>query len=76
MASLLAGRTTFIIAHRLSTIRRADMILLMADGRIVERGTHEQLMAAGGEYAAMVVRQMQQQQQDEAEARADTAPVI
>jgi ABC-type bacteriocin/lantibiotic exporter with double-glycine peptidase domain len=52
------------------------MILLMADGRIIERGTHEQLMAAGAEYAAMVVRQMQQQQQDEAEARADTAPVI
>jgi len=76
MASLLAGKTTFIIAHRLSTIRRADMILLMADGRIIERGTHEQLMADGGEYAAMVLRQMQQQQQDEAEARADGSPVI
>jgi ATP-binding cassette subfamily B protein len=76
MASLLAGKTTFMIAHRLSTIRRADMILLMADGRIVERGTHEQLMAAGGEYAAMVVRQMQQQQQEEADARADRSPVI
>jgi ATP-binding cassette subfamily B protein len=59
MASLLAGRTTFVIAHRLSTIRRADMILLMDDGRIIERGTHEELMAAGGAYHAMVLRQME-----------------
>src|SRR5439155_1383802 len=42
MATLLAGRTTFVIAHRLSTIRRADMILLMDDGRVTERGTHEE----------------------------------
>ena len=75
MATLLAGRTTFIIAHRLSTIRRADLILLMEDGRIVERGTHESLMAAGKEYAAMVERQMQQQR-DEAGARADASVVI
>ena len=46
MATLLAGRTTFVIAHRLSTVRRADLILLMDDGRVIERGTHEQLMAA------------------------------
>jgi ATP-binding cassette subfamily B protein/subfamily B ATP-binding cassette protein MsbA len=65
MATLLAGRTTFIIAHRLSTIRRADLILLMEDGRIIERGTHEALMAAGKQYAAMVERQMQQQEEEE-----------
>jgi ATP-binding cassette subfamily B protein/subfamily B ATP-binding cassette protein MsbA len=59
MAALLAGRTTFVIAHRLSTIRRADLILLMEDGRIVERGTHEELMAARGGYYAMVLRQME-----------------
>ncbi|HET9373291.1 MAG TPA: ABC transporter ATP-binding protein [Vicinamibacterales bacterium] len=59
MAALLVGRTTFVIAHRLSTIRRADLILLMEDGRIVERGSHVELMAAGGEYAAMVRRQME-----------------
>jgi len=58
MSALLAGRTTFMIAHRLSTIRRADMILLMEDGRIIERGTHEELMQARGSYHAMVVRQM------------------
>ena len=64
MSTLLAGRTTFIIAHRLSTIRRADLILLMEDGRIIERGTHEALMAAGKQYAEMVERQMQQQQEE------------
>ena len=58
MAELLAGRTTFVIAHRLSTIRRANLILLMEDGRIVERGTHEELMARRGTYHGMVVRQM------------------
>ena len=59
MAGLLAGRTTFVIAHRLSTIRRADLILLMEDGRIVERGTHDQLMRARGGYYDMVIRQME-----------------
>jgi ATP-binding cassette subfamily B protein len=64
MATLLAGRTTFVIAHRLSTIRRADLILLMEDGRIVERGTHEQLMIAGGRYHDMVRRQMESQSEN------------
>ncbi len=59
MAGLLAGRTTFVIAHRLSTVHRADLILLMADGVIVERGTHEELMAARGVYHEMVQRQME-----------------
>ena len=59
MATLLAGRTTFVIAHRLSTIRRADVILLMEDGRVVERGTHDELMNARGMYYDMVLRQMQ-----------------
>jgi ATP-binding cassette subfamily B protein/subfamily B ATP-binding cassette protein MsbA len=59
MASLLAGRTTFVIAHRLSTIRRADLILLMEDGRIIERGTHTALMEARGLYYEMVLRQME-----------------
>ena len=59
MATLLAGRTTFVIAHRLSTIRRADLILLMENGRAIERGTHEELMNAGGVYHSMVLRQME-----------------
>ena len=48
---LMAGRTTFIIAHRLSTVRRADCILVLKDGRIVESGNHQQLLVRGGVYA-------------------------
>jgi ATP-binding cassette, subfamily B, bacterial len=59
MATLLADRTTFVIAHRLSTIRRASLILLMEDGRVTERGTHEELMNARGVYYSMVLRQME-----------------
>jgi ATP-binding cassette subfamily B protein/subfamily B ATP-binding cassette protein MsbA len=58
LATLLFGRTTFVIAHRLSTVRRADLILLMEEGRIIERGTHGELMEARGVYHDMVVRQM------------------
>lgn len=53
LAALSAGRTTIVVAHRLSTIRRADEILLIDEGGIAERGTHEQLMALGGRYAAL-----------------------
>ncbi len=53
MGSLRTDRTSFVIAHRLSTIRDADLILMMEDGRIVEQGTHDSLLAAGGPYAAL-----------------------
>jgi subfamily B ATP-binding cassette protein MsbA len=49
--TLLAGRTSITIAHRLATVRNADRIFVLDDGRIVEEGTHQQLLAAGGEYA-------------------------
>jgi len=64
LAHYMVGRHTVLrkelfAQHRLSTIRRAHVILLMEDGRVIERGTHESLMAAGGAYYDMVVRQME-----------------
>lgn len=58
MLTLLRGRTAFVIAHRLSTIREADCILVMRAGRIVQRGSHEQLMRQGGEYAQLYRTQL------------------
>jgi len=57
LSYLMQGRTTFVIAHRLSTIRRSDQILVMEQGKIVERGTHQQLYAAQGRYYDLYTRQ-------------------
>jgi ABC-type multidrug transport system fused ATPase/permease subunit len=57
LSYLMQGRTTFVIAHRLSTIRRADQILVVEGGKIIERGTHESLYAAGGRYFDLYTKQ-------------------
>src|SRR5581483_2126961 len=57
LSEALAGRTSIVIAHRLSTVRAADVILVVEDGRIAERGTHEQLLARGGRYAELYLTQ-------------------
>ena len=77
--ALMEGRTTFVIAHRLSTVRRADMILVMDQGRIVERGTHDELLARGGLYKeihdlqlidhATFAEEMEEVQEEEVEVK-------
>jgi ABC-type multidrug transport system fused ATPase/permease subunit len=57
LTELMKGRTTFVIAHRLSTVRRADTILVLEGGLIIERGRHEELLALGGRYHALYTRQ-------------------
>ena len=62
---LMENRTTLVIAHRLSTIRNASQICVMHEGRIVERGTHDELLALGGSYAHMLEVQSQYYQETE-----------
>lgn len=64
MDNLMHGRTSFIIAHRLSTIKNADMILVMKEGDIIEQGSHEQLLAAGGFYADLYNSQFEDIEED------------
>ncbi|MDX6300522.1 MAG: ATP-binding cassette, subfamily bacterial, partial [Nocardioidaceae bacterium] len=66
LKSALAGRTSLVIAHRLSTVREADQILVVDDGRIVESGRHDDLLAAGGLYSELYRTQFERQ---------DTQPV-
>ena len=76
MAALRADRTSFVIAHRLSTIRDADVILVMEDGRIVEQGTHDELLARGGAYNELYQAQFAAPATDGAIPAAElTAPV-
>ncbi|HEX5108400.1 MAG TPA: ABC transporter transmembrane domain-containing protein [Vicinamibacterales bacterium] len=75
LATLMLNRTSFVIAHRLSTVRRADVILVLDRGRIVERGTHDELLARGGAYAKLYELQLQEDPAErgaEREARAES----
>lgn len=65
IAKLMKGRTSFVIAHRLSTIRQADVILVVQDGKIVERGTHEELIERKGHYYHLYTRQFQEENMQE-----------
>jgi ABC-type multidrug transport system fused ATPase/permease subunit len=64
--AIAAGRTTLVIAHRLSTIVNADQIVVLDAGRVVERGTHAELLAAGGTYARLWAMQAQREPHEEA----------
>ena len=60
---LLEGRTSFVIAHRLSTIRHADQVLMLKDGQIVERGTHDELLAQRGAYYELYMSQFRREEE-------------
>jgi ABC-type multidrug transport system fused ATPase/permease subunit len=65
LSNLMLNRTSFVIAHRLSTVRRADMIVVIERGRIVETGTHDALIARGGAYARLYELQLQEEPTEE-----------
>ncbi|MFH9426542.1 ABC transporter ATP-binding protein [Streptomyces sp. NPDC017529] len=73
LTEALEGRTSVVIAHRLSTVRAADLILVVEDGRIVERGTHDALLAAGGRYQELYRTQFAQSETSEGRAAGETA---
>ena len=73
LEQLLRGRTSFVIAHRLSTIRHADQVLVVDGGEVVERGTHDSLLAAGGRYADLYMSQFRRKGAEEEPVEGETA---
>jgi ATP-binding cassette subfamily B protein len=71
---LMQGRTTFVIAHRLSTVRRADLILVMEDGQIIERGTHRQLINQDGLYREICDLQLRDREKFREEVQSLDSP--
>ena len=69
ISTVTQGRTSFVIAHRLSTVRDADVILVMRDGKVVERGTHSELLARKGYYYRLYTQQFVQESSDSAMQR-------
>jgi ABC-type multidrug transport system fused ATPase/permease subunit len=69
LTEVLAGRTVLVIAHRLSTVRAADLILVVENGRIIERGTHFELLAQGGRYEELYRTQFAEAAAQAAEAQ-------
>jgi ABC-type multidrug transport system fused ATPase/permease subunit len=74
LADLFKGRTTFVIAHRLSTVTHADIIVAMDGGKIVEVGSHSQLIEQRGFYFEMVQRQFEQMASDSVNSSVNRAP--
>jgi subfamily B ATP-binding cassette protein MsbA len=75
LAALMRNRTSIVIAHRLSTVRRADQIVVLDSGRVVETGTHEALLAAGGAYAKLYELQLQDEAERPVGDARDTEPI-
>ena len=76
METLMEGRTSFIIAHRLSTIRRADRILVIEDGRIIEMGSHNELIQQRGHYYSLYTKQFHQEAQQEIDELFEAQPLV
>nr|MBA3827254.1 hypothetical protein [Ktedonobacterales bacterium] len=74
--AVMQGRTSFVVASRLRTVKHADQIVILEHGRIIERGTHAELLAHGGEYAKLYDLQLREQEEWEATLDVTSAPML